>query len=178
LNRRTINRRKLNHAIRFGNYNKDLFKKFCGKDVDALWLEFLEAYQADPANILNTPVAAADKQRILPVVEAGTSTPIVLTAAFNTVGVTRDGATFFATKGFNSGGASYSATLLGEVQTWKNEQFRLGAAARANAVSCRSNVLALPAASLLLCGCLVPPLKATKRRKALSSLTPMAARNN
>jgi hypothetical protein len=54
---------KLNQDIRFGTYSNDLFKRYCGKDVDTLWAEFVAAYQADPTHIITRPVAAADRPR-------------------------------------------------------------------------------------------------------------------
>ncbi|BDI32542.1 hypothetical protein CCAX7_45930 [Capsulimonas corticalis] len=48
---------KLNDAVRYGKYSDDLFQKYCGKDVNALWAEFIAAYQADPSKILAKPAA-------------------------------------------------------------------------------------------------------------------------
>lgn len=136
---------KLNDAIRFGRYSDDLFKKYCGKDVDTLWSEFLAAYKADPANILTTPLAAADRPRALPTVKEGSSVPISLAAAFNATGLAQDGATFPTSGGFDTGGASYSATLLGTTQVWKGVRFDLGSANGPNIISCQGNVIPLPA---------------------------------
>ena len=150
--------RKLNDAIRFGTYNEDLWKKYCGKDVGTLWAEFLAAYQADPVNIITTPLAAADRPRTLPVVKAGSSVPVNLAGAFNTVGFVKDTATFPVTGGFDGGGASYSATLLGATQTWKNVQFHLGPNTSANVISAQGQVISLPAgnySSLWLLGAVV-----------------------
>lgn len=135
---------KLNDAIRFGNYNNGLFLKYCGKDVDALWAEFLTAYEADPKGVLTTPLAAADRPRVLPDVHAGT-TPVDLSAAFNSVGIVKDGATFGLTEGVDAGGAAYSASLLGASPTWKTVPFSLGPAGAADLVTARGQVVALPA---------------------------------
>jgi hypothetical protein len=135
--------RKLNHAIRFGTYKEELWKQYCGKDVGTLWSEFLAAYTADPVNIITTPLAAADRPRQLPTVKAGSSVPINFTGIFNTVGFVKDAATFPVTGGFDAGGASYSADLLGTTQTWKNVQFHLGPATGANVISARGQVIPL-----------------------------------
>ena len=78
---------KLSRAVRFGTYSNDLFKTYCGKDVDTLWSEFVAAYQADPVNIITTPIAAADRPRALPAGRAGSSVPVDLSAAFNSTGI-------------------------------------------------------------------------------------------
>ncbi|MDF2439843.1 MAG: hypothetical protein JWN98_827 [Abditibacteriota bacterium] len=136
---------KLNDAVRFGRYTDDLFKKYCGKDVDTLWAEFIAAYKADPTNILTAPVAAGDRPRTLPVVKEGTSVPVSLAASFNASGFSPDGATFPANGGFDAGGASFSATLLGATQQWKGVRFNLGPATGPNIISSRGNVIPLPA---------------------------------
>jgi hypothetical protein len=138
---------KLNHDVRFGTYNKELFKRYCGKDVDTLWAEFIAAYQADPATIITPPIAAADRPRKLPEVKAGSSVPVDLATAFNIEGVTSDGTTFRDTSGFDEGGAAYSASLLTATTTWKGIEFHLGRANAANTVACRGQVIALPAGS-------------------------------
>ncbi len=135
---------KLSRAVRFGTYTNDLFTQYCGKNVDALWTEFVAAYRADPANIITTPRAAADRPRLLPVVNAGTSVPVNLSAAFNTMGMTPDDAVFPATGGMDGEGAAYSASLLGPVQTTQGVSFTLGPAQAANAVTCGGSVLPLP----------------------------------
>ena len=135
---------KLNKAVRFGTYHNRLFQTYCGKDVDTLWSEFIAAYQADPATIITPPVAAADRPRILPVVLAGSGTPVDLSASFNTAGITRDGVPFSAAAGLDSGGVAYSQRRLGQTLTWRNVPFRLGPPDAPDAVSCRSETVSLP----------------------------------
>ena len=149
---------KLNHDVRFGNYKKDLFKQYCGKDVDTLWTEFIAAYQADPVHIITPPVAAADRPRPVPVVKPGSSVAIDLSAAFKSVGFVADGAMFPADGGFDGGGAAYSAALLGTAPMWKEVTFHPGRADAPNVVTCAGNVIDLPAgdyASLWLMGAAV-----------------------
>ena len=135
---------KLSKAIRAGTYNSGLFQKYCGKDVDALWTEFTAAYQADPVNIITTPEAAADRPRALPLVTAGSSVPVDLSSAFNTVGIYRAGAAFPVTGGFDGGGAAYAAELLGPSLTWKNVRFNIGPAGASDVVTCHDSQIALP----------------------------------
>ena len=149
---------KLNEAVRFGKYKQDMFKQYCGKDVDALWTEFIAAYQADPVHIITPPLAAADRPRLLPEVKAGSSVSVDLSKAFNGVGVAADGANFAADSGFDGGGAAYSSALLGAALTWKEVAFHLGTAGSANVVSCQGAEVALPSgnyASLWLLGAAV-----------------------
>ncbi len=135
---------KLNHAVRFGKYNNALFQKFCGKDVDALWAEFLADYTKDPVNIITAPLAAADRARTLPTVAANASTPIDLKAAFNASGFVADEALFSDSAGFDGGGASFSANLLGKTQTFQNVRFDLGPSAGNNLVSSAGQTVKLP----------------------------------
>lgn len=135
---------KLSRAIRFGTYNQDLFAKNCGKDIDALWAEFVTAYRADPVNIITTPRAAADRPRLLPTVKAGTSVPVNLSPVFNTVGITRDGMKFPETGGMDGGGAAYSAALLGTARTVHGVSFTVGPAQAADAITCRGEAIPLP----------------------------------
>ena len=100
-------------------------------------------------------MAAGDRPRALPAVAAGSSAPADLASAFNTTGLYADGATFGETDGMDSGGAAYSANLLGATQTWKNVQFNIGPAAAPDAITCAGQVIALPQgkyASLWLLG--------------------------
>lgn len=138
---------KLNRAIRYGTYSNDLFTKYCGKDVDALWSEFVAAYKADPVGIITPPIAPADRPRPLPVVKAGTGVPVPLSMAFNTVGIYRDGATFAENDGVDGGGAAYSADLLGPARTWKQVPFRLGPAGAADIVTSHGQVIPLTGGS-------------------------------
>ncbi len=138
---------KLSRAVRFGTYNNALFKTYCGKDVDALWSEFTAAYRVDPVNIITPPVAQADQPRVLPAVLAGTGVPVDLSAVFNTVGITTDGARFSLTGGIDGGGVAYPAGLLGRSLTWKNVPFQLGPPDAPDVVSCRGEIVPLPAGS-------------------------------
>ncbi len=135
---------KLNNAVRFGKYNNDMFKQLCGKDIDALWTEFTAAYTADPVNIITSPLAAADRPRTLPVVAVNASTPVDLKAAFNASGFVKDETLFGDTVGFDMGGASFSANLLGATQTNQNVKFNIGPATGNNIVSSEGQVVALP----------------------------------
>jgi hypothetical protein len=136
---------KLNDAVRYGKYTNDLFKTYCGKDVDTLWKEFVAAYEADPKGVIATPVAAADVPRELPVIKAGSSVPVDLSTAFNTTGIYADGVKFSADAGADGGGAAYSGTLLGKTQTVKGVQFNIGPAGAADMITPNGNaVVALP----------------------------------
>ena len=135
---------KLSKAIRFGTYRNDMFAKYCGKDVDTLWAEFLTAYKADPIHIITPPQAASELPRVLPAVQIGTSIPVDLSRAFETSGITRDGATFSETGGMDGEGASFSAELLGKTLTTLGVTFHFAPSAAANAISSRENVIALP----------------------------------
>jgi len=134
---------KLNEAIRFGTYSNSLFEKFCGKNVDTLWTEFVAAYEADPKGVLIPPVSAGDQPRDIPLVKPGSSVPQDLSSAFNTTGIYKDGTTFSATEGADGGGAAYAFTLLGASQTWKNVQFSIGPAEAADLISSHANVIPL-----------------------------------
>lgn len=114
---------KLNEATRFGTYRDALFEKYCGKPIDVLYKEFVAAYVADKANLLKRPIPPGMRPRALPVV-SGSSTAVKL--AYTAVGATADGATFADTTGFDEGGASFSATLLGEQLKWNGVTFELG----------------------------------------------------
>lgn len=135
---------KLSDAVRFGRYNNDLFKTYCGKDVDTLWAEFIAAYKADPVNIITPPIAAGDRPRTLPTVAAGSSTSVDISSQFNTTGIYKDGATFGASDGLDSGGASYSSALLTSPLIWKNVQFNIGPAGAPDAITSAGQVIALP----------------------------------
>lgn len=149
---------KLNHAVRFGNYRPELWQKLTGKDVDALWAEFLAAYRADPESLISTPVALADRPRALPAVQAGSSVPVDLSKYFDASGFVNDNAAIAADAGFDLGGASYSANLLGATQQSHGVRFNLGPAAGNNIISSQGNVLDLPVgkyASLWILGAAV-----------------------
>ena len=135
---------KLSKALRFGTYRNDMFAKYCGKDVDTLWAEFLVAYKADPVHIIIPPQAASELPRVLPAVQIGTSIPVDLSKIFDTAGITQDGATFSETGGMDGEGASFSADLLGKTLTTLGVTFHFAPAAAANAISSHENVIALP----------------------------------
>ena len=154
---------KLNQDVRAGTYTTDHFKRYCGKDVDTLWTEFITAYQADPVGIITPPVAMAQRPRKLPVVKAGSSVSVDLTTVFNTNGFASDGTKIQETGGFDGEGDTYSANLIDAILTGtapqrgilKDVQFHTGPVDKANVVSCQGNVIALPAgiyASLWLLG--------------------------
>ncbi len=138
---------KLNDAARFGRYKNDLFRQYCGKSVDALWAEFIAAYQSDPAHILQPLLPAAMMPRTLPDVTPGSSVAINLSTAFDVMGYSRDGASFSSGGGFDGGGAAYPGALLGTKVTWKNLSFNLGKPGVADTVTCRGNAVACPAGS-------------------------------
>lgn len=149
---------KLNQNVRFGTYKNDLFKQYCGKDVDTLWQEFVAAYQADPANIITPLIPAAERPRTLPTVKAGSSVSVDLIGAFNAMGIFQDGATYQGARGLDGEGAGYSAALLGKSVTWKDVVFTIGPANGQNVVTCRGNTIALPSgnySSLWLLGAAV-----------------------
>ncbi len=136
---------KLSENVRSGTYKTEVFKTYTGKDVDTLWTEFIAAYKADPSiSLISPPVALADRPRTLPVVAAGASTPVDLARAFNTSGFATDAKQFDATTGFDGGGASYSAALLGTGVTNQNVRFNIGKPDVANTVSARGQKIALP----------------------------------
>jgi hypothetical protein len=124
-----------------------MFQKYCGKDVNTLWSEFVVTYQADPAHIITPPVALADQPRLLPAVTAGSSVPVNLSVAFNTVGILNDGTALAGAGGVDGEGNGYSAQLLGPTVTWKNVQFTLGPVGSADLVSCHGSVIPVAAGS-------------------------------
>jgi hypothetical protein len=135
---------KLNHALRDGDYNNNLFELYCGKDVDTLWKQFTDAYTADPTHILTPAIAPADQPRNLPVVKAGTSVAADLTSAFDTIGIYKDGASFSSDGGIDADGAAYSAKLLGTSLTWNKVTFAIGPTGAPDAISCASNTIHVP----------------------------------
>lgn len=137
---------KLNHDVRFGKYKNDLFKKYCGKDVDTLWAEFIEDYKKDPANIITPPMPAADRPRVLPTVAEGAGVSVDLSAVFTGKGLWKDGANFGEDGGFDGGGAAYPADAIGAnngTLNWKNVPFKLGAAGQGSVIECKGQTLAL-----------------------------------
>jgi hypothetical protein len=91
------------------------------------------------------PVPEADQPRKLPEVKPGESQPVDLGAVFNQLGITKDGGTFDVNKGFDAGGASFSAEILGLTQTWKNVEFKIGPPDVSDIVSCHGQIVTLPA---------------------------------
>ncbi len=138
---------RLNNAIRFGRYNPDLWAKFCGKDVDMLWAEFIAAYQADPKTILTPTLPLADRPRTLPTVTADSCVPVDLSKAFDTVGFYADGVKFGESDGFDGGGAAYPGALLSKTLAYKNLTFTLGEAGKPNVVTSRGTAVTLPTGS-------------------------------
>lgn len=138
---------KMNRAIRAGTYNNALFAKYCGKDVDTLWAEFVAAYKADPVHSITPVIAPADRPRVLPTVKAGSSVPVSLSAIFDTAGVFSDGAKFGEREGFDAGGAAYSGKLLAKTLTVGDVVFQVEGDKAKDTISCRGNVIALPTGS-------------------------------
>lgn len=138
---------KLNDAARFGRFNEDLFPKYCGKDVQTLWTEFVADYQRDPSTLLTAPIPAADMPRTLPSAAAGASIPVDISTSFNAVGIYADGQAFAADGGMDEGGAAFSANLLGAKVSAGNVDFAIGPAGKADFIRCGGNKIALPAGS-------------------------------
>ena len=131
---------KLNDATRFGRYNDGLFEKYCGKSIDALWKEFIAAYQADKPNLLTKPVPAAMRPRDLPSVTGATAS---VALPLEKVGVYADGATFGESGGFDDGGAAYSGALLKSSLTTRGVTFQLGAAGSPSIMSAQGQMVKL-----------------------------------
>lgn len=139
---------KLNDAARKGTYKNALFTQYCGKDVDALWGEFIAAYKADPTHILQPPMPAAMAPRELPTVTLGTCSSVNIAGQFDITGITADGASFGENGGFDGGGAAYSRATLGRAITTKaGVVFTLGADGTHNVIACHGNVVALSGAA-------------------------------
>ena len=149
---------KLSQSVRFGTYDNGLFQKYCGKDVDTLWVEFVAAYQADPKGVITPPVALADRPRALPLVTPGSSTPVDLAPFFSTAGIFSGGTAVPETSGVDGEGNGYPAQLLGAAPTWKGVGFKLGSTDAPDLVSCAGQTVPLPPgphASLWLLGAAV-----------------------
>ena len=136
---------KLNQDVRFGTYSDAKFKQYTGKDVDALWSEFLADYQTDPIGILTPPLALADRPRVLPVVAPNSSIAVNLAPTFNNTGIASDGATFETNGGFDDGGAAFSGALAGRELVARNVRFVSGAPDQSNVVAANGESVALPA---------------------------------
>lgn len=135
---------KLNDAARSGSYKNDLFRQYCGKDVEALWSEFIAAYKSDPAHILVLPSAPGMAPRALPSVTPGTCVTVDLSKLFDVVGITADGTQTRADGGFDGEGATYPASQVGAAITVKNIQFALGAANAPDAIASSGKTISLP----------------------------------
>jgi hypothetical protein len=138
---------KLNHATRFGTYREEMFKEYCGKEVSALWAEFIADYKASPDTIVTPKIAPADRPRVAPTVAANASVPVDLAPHFDAIGIVGDRARFDLASGFDGGGAAYSAALLGEKPTYRNVTFAVGKAGAPNVVTAKGKTIALPAGS-------------------------------
>lgn len=134
---------KLNDAARFGRYKNSLFKQYCGKDVDALWSEFIAAYKNDPASILKSPVAPGMEPRVLPAVQAGTSVSVDLSSLFSVGGIRSEKSTS-AGSGFDGEGNTYPEASLSGQKVVKNVSFKIGPANGRNVLACKGEVVALP----------------------------------
>ena len=134
---------KLNDAARAGTYSNRLFVKFCGKDVDELWAEFIAAYKADPAHILSKPTAPGMEARTLPIVQPGTSRSVDLSSIYSLEGIAADNARFPANRGFDGEGNMLSANLLGTTKTVSGVDFQIGAKGTPNVVPSRGNQIAV-----------------------------------
>jgi hypothetical protein len=132
---------QLNRAVRAGAYTNNLFAQYCGKDVDALWAEFVNEYKADPADILP---ADGNTARPLPTAAPGTSVPVDISKLYNTVGITLDGTAASPESGLDGEGATYSGTVLAAETTCRNVQFSLGPASVPNTIACARDVVLLP----------------------------------
>ncbi len=139
---------KLNDAARAGTYKNDLFRKYCGKDVDTLWAEFIAAYKADPTHLLQTPTSPAMMPRNLPQVQAGTSESVDLSRLFNLVGIVADGSKFAGDGGFDAEGSAFSATVLGGYASSRDVRFKFGKAGTANVLACAGNTIAVTGTGL------------------------------
>ena len=135
---------KLNADTRFGRYTPEKWKEYTGKDAPTLWQEFLAAYKADPKGVIAPPVALADRPRVLPVVAPNSSVSVDLSKAFNAIGIVREGATFGADKGFDDGGAAFSAKDVGATVATKNVNFKIGTPGANNIVAANGATLSLP----------------------------------
>ena len=146
---------KLNRDTRFGQYKKENWKKYTGKDVEVLWQEFLTAYRADPVGVLTLTLDAADRPRALPVVAPNSSIAVNLAPFYNAMGIAREGAAFGADAGFDGGGAAFSGKDIGAALETKNVKFNLGVPGANNIVAAQGQTIMLPAgkyASLWMLG--------------------------
>ncbi len=131
---------KLNEATRFGTYRDALFEKYCGKPIDVLYKEFVEAYKADKPSLLKKPTPPGMQSRSLPMV-SGPTTAVPLT--FAEFGLSKDGAKFAENQGFDEGGASYSSNLVGNTLNWKGVSFKVGSGSEKNIVVAKGQSIEL-----------------------------------
>lgn len=134
---------KLNDAARSGTYSNRLFDKLCGKSVDALWSEFIQAYKADPTHILSKPVAPGMEPRKLPTATAGTSSVIDISGLVNVQGIVPDGSKVSSTRGFDGEGNTFSSTLLGTNKSVLDVDFRFTNTDKGNVIACRGDEVPL-----------------------------------
>jgi hypothetical protein len=136
---------KLNDAARAGSYKNSLFTKYCGKDVDTLWTEFVAAYKADPEHILQLPMPPAMVPRSLPTVTPGTCVPVDLSTAFDITGIVADGMPTPGNGGFDGEGSTYPAGLLRRSVSVKGVVFQIGAPGAPNVLASSGRPIALQA---------------------------------
>jgi len=98
---------KLNEATRFGDYQDELFEKYCGKSIGTLWNEFMTVYQTNRAHLFDKPLPPAMQPRELPTVGKMSAS---VELPFNEVGIVADGSKFGT--GFDGEGAAYSDSAL------------------------------------------------------------------
>lgn len=134
---------KLNDAARFGRYNDGLFEKYCGKPIDVLYKEFIAAYKADKAHLLEKPLPLGMRPHPLPDV-TGASTRVDMD--YNVAATTPDNAKFNPNGGFDEGGAAFSGTLLNGSVTTKGVTFRVGPASGPNALVAHGQTINLSGA--------------------------------
>ncbi len=138
---------KFSDAARKGKYRNSLFKDYCGKDVDTLWTEFIEAYKKDPTRILQNPHETAIVKRKLPEVTAGTSQSVDLSSLFNVIGVTSDHTRVKADGGFDGEGNTFPNQNVQEKTVVRNVAFNVGKPDAQNVLACRGQVIPLPSGS-------------------------------
>jgi hypothetical protein len=132
---------KLNDATRFGRYKDELFKQYCGKTIDELYKEFIEAYKKDKANLLVKPISPAMRPRTLPSVGGEMQTARL---TFDNVAITADGVKFSPSGGFDDGGTAFSASLLKGNLTTNGVSFAVGLAGAPSAAIAKGQTIALP----------------------------------
>lgn len=131
---------KLNDATRFGRYKDEMFLQYCGKPIEVLYKEFIEAYKKDKANLFVKPLAPSMRPRELPTV-SGASAGIALPT--DIVALVADGAKFAPNGGFDDGGAAFSSTLLkGPIKT-HGVTFNLDGANRLTAMATKGQLIGL-----------------------------------